>query len=163
VHDNARSEAHHLPETCGGGGVIFDYDKMTADGYISGQQRPVGLLHPKTAIRGALYHNNTNGTFTDVTGKGRRSRRHLWHGRVGRGLRRRRWIDLYVNGYGRNILYHNMATETFTDVTDKSGLDVKGWSTHATWFDYDNDGKLDLFVSSFVEYTPTVFPAATID
>jgi len=107
VHDNGRSEAHHLPETCGGGGVIFDYDN---DGWMDiylVNSGPSDFYTPKTAIRGALYHNNHDGTFTDVTEKAGRSRRHLWPWARRPRLRRRRLIDLYVTGYGRNILYHN--------------------------------------------------------
>ncbi|HKQ52150.1 MAG TPA: CRTAC1 family protein, partial [Pyrinomonadaceae bacterium] len=63
--------------------------------------------------------------------------------------------DLYVTSYGRNILYRNNGNGTFTDVTDKAGVAAPGWSTQATFFDYDGDGKLDLFVSSFVEYSGT--------
>src|SRR5258708_29472696 len=62
------------------------------------------------------------------------------------------WADLYVTRYGRNILYHNNGNGTFTDVTEKAGVAAAGWSTGDVWFDYDKDGKLDLFVSSFVEY-----------
>ena len=61
--------------------------------------------------------------------------------------------DLFVTAYGRSILYHNNGDGTFTDVTVKAGLAVPGWTTSAVWFDYDNDGSLDLFVCSFVDYT----------
>ncbi|HEU4386205.1 MAG TPA: CRTAC1 family protein, partial [Blastocatellia bacterium] len=65
------------------------------------------------------------------------------------------WHDLYVTNYGRNRLFHNNGNGTFTDVTEKAGVAAPNWSTCATWFDYDNDGKLDLFVSSFVQYSAT--------
>jgi hypothetical protein len=60
--------------------------------------------------------------------------------------------DLYVTQYGRSILYHNNGDGTFTDVTDKAGVAAPGWASSAVWFDYDNDGKLDLFVCRFVEF-----------
>jgi len=63
------------------------------------------------------------------------------------------WQDLYVTNYGRNILYRNNGNSTFTDITEKAGVAAPGWSTCATWFDYDRDGRLDLFVSSFVDYS----------
>ena len=64
---------------------------------------------------------------------------------------------------GRNILYRNNGNATFTDVTVKTGLATSGWSTCAVWFDYDNDGKLDLFVSSFVYYDKTLNVLCTDD
>jgi hypothetical protein len=64
------------------------------------------------------------------------------------------WTDMFVTGYGRSILYRNNRDGTFTDVTKKAGLDIPGWTTSAVWFDYDGDGRLDLFVCSFVDYGP---------
>ncbi len=60
--------------------------------------------------------------------------------------------DMLVTAYGRCILYHNNGNGTFTDVTDKAGVAAPGWTTSAVWFDYDNDGRLDLFLCSFVEF-----------
>ena len=60
--------------------------------------------------------------------------------------------DLYVTQYGRSILYHNNGDGTFTDVTEKAGVAAPGWATSAVWFDYDNDGRLDLFVCRFVDF-----------
>ena len=62
-----------------------------------------------------------------------------------------------VTAYGALILYHNNGNGTFTDVTEKSGLAMPGWTTSAVWFDYDNDGRLDLFVCSFVDYGQQAF------
>src|SRR5947207_307371 len=153
VHDNGRSESHHLPETCGGGGLFFDYDN---DGWMDiylVNSGPSDFFTPKAPLKNALYHNNHDGTFTDVTDKAGVAGGIFGMGAAAADYDGDGWVDLYVTGYGRNILYHNNGNGTFTDVTDKAGLDVSGWSTHAVWFDYDNDGKLDLFVSSFVEYS----------
>ena len=60
--------------------------------------------------------------------------------------------DLYVTQYGRSILYHNNGDGTFTDVTDKAGVAAPGWTSSAVWFDYDNDGRLDLFVCQFADF-----------
>ena len=65
------------------------------------------------------------------------------------------WPDIYVTQYGRSILYHNNGDGTFTDVTQKAGVAAPGWSSSAVWFDYDNDGKLDLFVCRFVDFDKT--------
>ena len=156
VHDNGRSELRHLPETCGGGGLFFDYDN---DGWMDiylVNSGPSDFYTPKTPIRNALYHNNGDGTFTDVTEKAGVACGQM--GNFGMGAAAADfdgdgWQDLYVTNYGANVLFHNNGNGTFTNVTDKAGVAAPNWSTCATWFDYDNDSKLDLFVSSFVQYS----------
>ena len=158
VHDNGRSETRHLPETCGGGGLFFDYDN---DGWLDiylVNSGPSDFYSPKTPIRNALYRNNRDGSFTDVTEKagvacGRMG--HFGMGAAASDFDGDGWQDLYVTNYGRNVLFKNNGNGTFSDVTDKAGVAAPNWSTCATWFDYDNDAKLDLFVSSFVQYSGT--------
>ena len=102
--------------------------------------------------RNALYKNNRDGTFTDVTDKaGVAGTPSAW-APPSADYDNDGFPDLYVTAYGRATLYHNNGDGTFTDVTEKAGVAAPGWSTSAVWFDYDNDGKLDLFVCSFVEY-----------
>ncbi|HWS89584.1 MAG TPA: CRTAC1 family protein [Pyrinomonadaceae bacterium] len=153
THENARSEAHHLPETCHGGGIFFDYD---GDGWLDiylVNSGPADFYKPIAPLKNALYRNNRDGTFTDVT-----DRAGVAGGTFGMGAAAADYDgdgkqDLYVTAYGRNILYRNNGDGTFADVTDRAGVAAPGWSTQATFFDYDGDGKLDLFVSSFVEYS----------
>jgi hypothetical protein len=156
VHDNGRSELRHLPETCGGGGLFFDYDN---DGWMDiylVNSGPSDFYNPKTPIKNALYRNNGDGTFVDVTDKAGVACGQMGHfgmGAAAADYDGDGFQDLYVTNYGVNVLFHNNGNGTFTNVTDKAGVAAPNWSTCATWFDYDNDSKLDLFVSSFVQYS----------
>jgi enediyne biosynthesis protein E4 len=156
VHDNGRSDARHLPETCGGGGLFFDYNN---DGWMDiyfVTAGPSDFYAPKTPSKNALYRNNGDGTFTDVADKAGVACGQM--GQFGMGAAAADfdgdgWQDLYVTNYGKNVLFRNKGDGTFADVTDAAGVGAPNWSTCATWFDYDNDGKLDLFASSFVQYS----------
>jgi len=151
-HVNGRSPEYYLPETTGAGCAFLDYDN---DGWMDIYLVNSGkcdFFDPSPPLRNALYRNNRDGTFTDVTDKAG-----VAGGGYGMGVAVGDYNgdglpDLYVTQYGRNILYRNNGDGTFTDVTEKSGLAAPGWSSSAVWFDYDNDGKLDLFICRFVEF-----------
>jgi enediyne biosynthesis protein E4 len=152
VHTNAMSAQRYLPETVGAGCAFFDYDN---DGWMDVylvNSGPSDFYAPKTSPKNALYRNNRDGTFTDVTDKAGVAGETFGMGVAAGDYDGDGWQDLYVTSYGRNILYRNNRDGKFTDVTDKAGVGAPGWSTCATWFDYDKDGRLDLFVSSFVLY-----------
>ncbi|HMD87274.1 MAG TPA: CRTAC1 family protein [Terriglobia bacterium] len=153
VHDNARSPQRYLPETEPPGVAIFDYNN---DGlmdllFVNSGEAP--FFHPAKPRPYALYRNNGDGTFTDVTEKAGINP-HLFGMGVAVGdYDGDGYQDVFITGYGRSVLYHNNRDGTFTDVTAQSGINAPGWSTSAVWFDYNNDGKLDLFVCQFVEYS----------
>lgn len=152
VHNNAHSPDRYLPETVGAGCAFLDYDN---DGWLDVylvNSGPSDFYTPNPALKNALYRNNHDGTFNDVTDKAGVAGGTFGMGVAAGDYDGDGWIDLYVTSYGRNILYHNNGNGTFTDVADKAGVVAPGWSTCAVWFDFDNDGKLDLFVSSFVAY-----------
>jgi enediyne biosynthesis protein E4 len=153
VHDNAMSPEHYLPETLGPGAAFLDFDN---DGWMDlylVNSGPSDIWKPSKPIRNALYKNNRNGTFTDVTEKAGVPGRTFGMGVAVADYDNDGWPDIFVTSYGRCILYKNNHDGTFSDVTDKAGLATPGWTTSAVWFDYDNDGRLDLFVCSFVDYS----------
>ncbi|MFL6257603.1 MAG: CRTAC1 family protein [Pyrinomonadaceae bacterium] len=152
MHNNAMSPQRYLPETVGAGCAFFDYDN---DGWMDiyfVNSGPSDFYQPKPSPRNALYRNNRDGTFTDVTDKAGVAGETFGMGVAAGDYDGDGWQDLYVTSYGRNLLYRNNRDGTFTDVTAKAGVAAPGWSTCATWFDFDKDGRLDLFVSSFVLY-----------
>jgi hypothetical protein len=152
AHDNARSADRFLPETVGAGCAFFDFDN---DGWMDlylVNSGPSDFFTPAKPIRNALYRNNGNGTFTDVTDKAGVPGGDFGMGASAGDYDADGWQDLYVTTYGRNFLYRNNGNGTFTDVAEKAGVAAPGWSTCSVWFDFDNDQKLDLFVSSFVYY-----------
>src|SRR6202790_2788160 len=110
------------------------------------------FYEPPSTLRNALYRNNRDGTFTDVTEKAGVGGGGYGMGAAVGDYDGDGFADLYVTQYGRNILYHNNGDGTFTDVTEKAGVAAAGWSSSAVWFDYDNDGRLDLFVCQFGEF-----------
>ncbi len=153
VHKAGKSPEKYLPETTGAGCAFFDYDN---DGWMDIYLVNSGkcdFFDPSPPLRNALYRNNHDGTFTDVTEKAG-----VLGGGYGMGVAvgdydRDGFPDLFVSQYGRSILYHNNGDGTFTDVTAKAGVAAPGWASSAVWFDYDNDGRLDLFVCRFVDFT----------
>ena len=153
VHDNARSEKRYLPETMGPGAAFFDYDN---DGWMDlylVSYGPCDFFKPTKPQQSALYKNQGDGRFADVTAKAGVGGNVFGMGVAPGDYDNNGYVDLLITAYDHSpVLYRNNGDGTFTDVSSKSGLQTRSWTTSAVWFDYDNDGRLDLFLCSFVDY-----------
>ena len=157
-HNTGDGDLHNIVESTGPGGMFFDYDN---DGFLD-IYLVNGSWHPdisenrgrvfKDKLSHALYHNNGDGTFTDVTAKAGINCKSFGFGVACGDYNNDGFLDIYVLNYGTNTLYRNNGNGTFTDVTAQTGLGDPGWSLHAAWFDYNNDGHLDVFVAHYLRY-----------
>ncbi len=154
VHNSGAFGKKYLPETMGPGVGFIDYDN---DGWqdiflVNGMNWPG---HPGRVTTSALYHNNRDGTFTDVTRKAGLAVPMYGMGVAVADYDNDGHDDLFVTAYGQNHLFHNNGNGTFTDITKKAGLwGPSEFSTSAAWVDYDRDGHLDLLVANYVAWTP---------
>lgn len=144
-------EKKFIVESMSGGVALFDYDNDGCLDIYFTNALTVDTANDPHASRSALYHNNCDGTFTDVTEKSGLAYPGWAHGVVAADFDGDGYEDLYVTCLGHNHLYHNNGNETFTDVTEHAGVDDPRWSTGAAVADYDKDGALDLFVSNYVD------------
>ncbi|HWZ96755.1 MAG TPA: CRTAC1 family protein [Candidatus Dormibacteraeota bacterium] len=146
------SDSKYVVESMSGGVILIDYDR---DGYpdIYFTNAPtVAMAIKGETARGALYHNNHDGTFTDVTEKaGLATPCFAMGGAVG-DYNNDGWPDLYLTCLGGNKLFRNNGDGTFTDVTKQAGVGDGRWSTGAAFGDYDGDGFLDLMVTNYVDF-----------
>ncbi len=152
-------QKRYIIETKGSGLAFFDYDNDGwLDIYLSNGNRLEAQWPAGTAPTTHLYKNNRDGTFTDVTGKSGLGRTGWQTGVCVGDYNNDGWDDLFCTFWGHNILFRNNGDGTFTDVTRIAGLSqAKGrWGTGCTFFDYDRDGRLDLFVCNFVKLDPDV-------
>lgn len=153
VHNNAAFGKKYLPETMGPGVAFIDYDN---DGWpdifiVNGMDWPG---HASKRSTPKLYHNNHDGTFTDVTHKAGLDVEMFGMGVAVGDYDNDGYDDLFVTALGQSRLFHNNGNGTFTDVTQKAGLlGPKEFSTSAAWVDYDRDGKLDLVVANYVQWS----------
>ena len=162
VHDNGAFGKKYLPETIGSGVVFFDAD---GDGwpdlfFVDSMAWPG---HPAARSVSTLYHNNHDGTFTDVTRRSGLAVPMYGIGAAAADYDNDGAVDLYVTALGANHLFHNVGRGRFEDVTAAAGVGDPRFSTSAVWFDYDNDGKLDLYVANYVQWSPEKDLYCTLD
>jgi hypothetical protein len=163
--DSSPTPNKNQPETMVAGVALLDYDN---DGYldvfvVNGAAIP-SLQKESPKYWNRLYHNNHDGTFTDVTEAAGVAGIGYGMGVAVGDYDNDGWADIYVVNVGKNQLLHNNGNGTFTDVTDKAGVGggvldgKKMWSVSAAWVDYNNDGHLDLFVSNYCKWEVNTDP-----
>lgn len=157
-HEFSR-EAHSILESMPGGVLMLDYDRDGwTDIYFTNAPTVNEFLQGKLP-RGALYHNNHDGTFTDVTERAGISTPCFAMGGAVADYNNDGWPDIYLTCYGGNVLYRNNGDGTFSDVTKQAGVADGRWSTGAAFDDYDGDGFVDLMVTNYVDIDVHHLPA----
>ena len=166
-HTSGTPDKPYIVEAKGPGVCLIDYDN---DGwldiyFVNGST--LDAMNGKAAApHAALFHNNHDGTFTDVTEKAGVANERWGYGCAVADYDNDGWPDLYVTNYGKNRLYRNNHNGTFTDVAEKAGVALGTWSTGATFGDYDGDGRLDLFVAGYIAFdfvNPPVSGSRTVN
>jgi hypothetical protein len=151
-------EKKYIVESMSGGVALFDYDK---DGWLDvylANAPTVATAGTPGSARSALWRNNRDGTFTDVTSRAGVGDVGWAMGASTGDFDNDGWTDLYVTCFGANHLFRNNGDGTFADVTVRAGVGDTRWSTGGAFGDYDNDGNLDLFVANYVDLRLDALP-----
>jgi hypothetical protein len=152
-HKMGTLEKTFILEQTGSGVGLIDYDNDGwLDIYMVNGSTYDAMSGKSEAPHAALFHNNHDGTFTDVAAKAGVTNDRWGFGVTIGDYDNDGWPDIFVSNFGKNRLYRNNHDGTFTDVAEKAGVTLGNWSTGATFGDYDGDGKLDLFVPGYVHF-----------
>ncbi len=154
-HNNGAYGKKYLPETTGSGCAFLDYDNDGWQDVLFVNSMDFSDAPKKRRAVMALYHNNQNGTFTDVTAAAGLAKPMYGMGAAIGDYDNDGWQDIYVTALGTNTLFRNLGNGKFADVTARTGVagEATDFSTSAAWFDYDKDGRLDLFVCNYVDWS----------
>jgi len=161
AHRMGTAAKTYLVETKGSGIGLIDYDNDGwLDIYVVNGSTFDALDGKEMPPHAALFHNNHDGTFTDVAAKAGVTNDRWGMGVAIADFDNDGWPDIYVTNWGKNRLYRNNHDGTFTDVAEKAGVALGNWSSGATWGDYDGDGRLDLFVAGYLHFDREHLPVA---
>ena len=159
--DNSSTPDKPVIDAVLGGVALLDFDNDgRLDVFFANGARIPSLLKDDDRFWNRLYRNQGDGTFRDATVEARVGGEGYSMGAAAADFDNDGWVDLYVTGVNRNFLYHNERDGTFTDVTERAGVGGTGrhggkpWSVGAAWLDFDNDGRLDLFVANYLDWSP---------
>ena len=153
IHYTGAFGKKYLPETMGAGCAFIDYDNDGRPDILLIQGSDFSDHRASQRHTMKLYHNNGNGTFTDVTARAGLGVEMYGMGAAVGDYDNDGWDDIYLTGLGESRLFHNQHG-TFKDVTREAGVNNAGFGASAVWVDYDHDGKLDLFVTNYVKWSP---------
>ncbi len=157
-HTMGTPQKKYILETIGSGVCLLDYDHDGwLDIYLVNGSTYDALTGKATPPQAALFHNNHDGTFTDVANIAGVTNDRWGFGCAVGDYNNDGWPDLYVTNYGKNRLYRNNHDGTFTDVAEQAGVTLGNWSTGASFGDYDGDGRLDLFVPGYIHWDMSYF------
>jgi hypothetical protein len=152
-HESGSPTKRYIIDTVGSGVALLDYDNDGwLDIYLVNGSTYDAQAGTKAAPHAALFHNNHDGTFSNVAATAGVTNDRWGFGVAAGDYDNDGWPDLYVTNFGKNRLYHNNHDGTFTDVAAKAHVEVGTWSTGPTFGDYDGDGRLDLFVPGYVKF-----------
>ncbi|HKO17514.1 MAG TPA: CRTAC1 family protein [Acidobacteriaceae bacterium] len=161
THKMGTPQKKYIIETNGSGIGLLDFDNDGwLDIYIVNGSTFEAMDGKEAPPHAALFHNNHDGTFTDVAAKAGVTNDRWGVGVAIADYDNDGWPDIYVTNWGKNRLYHNNHDGTFTDEAEKAGVTLGNWSTGATWGDYDGDGRLDLFVPGYVHFDRNNLPSS---
>jgi hypothetical protein len=161
IHKMGTPEKNYIIETKGSGVGLIDYDNDGwLDIYLVNGSTIDALTGKATPPHAALFHNNHDGTFTDVAAKAGVTNDRWGTGVAIADFDNDGWADIFVSNFGANRLYRNNHDGTFTDVAEKAAVTLGNWSSGATWGDYDGDGKLDLFVAGYLHWDFNNLPSS---